>query len=143
MRSYKSQDIRNVVMLSHSGVGKTSLSEAILFNTGVINRLGTVEAGNTVSDYEPEEAQRQTSVQMSLVPWEWNNIKVNLIDTPGYADFVGEAKAALRIADAVLLPICAASGVEVGTEMMWEEVKAKNIPSMILLNKLDREATRA
>ncbi len=139
MRSYKSQDIRNVVMLSHSGVGKTSLSEAILFNTGVINRLGTVEAGNTVSDYEPEEAQRQTSVQMSLVPWEWNNIKVNLIDTPGYADFVGEAKAALRIADAVLLPICAASGVEVGTEMMWEEVKAKNIPSMILLNKLDRE----
>ena len=139
MRSYKTQDIRNVVMLSHSGVGKTSLSEAILLNTGIINRLGNVEAGNTTSDYEPEETRRQASIQMSLLPWEWNDIKVNLIDTPGYADFVGEALAALRVADAALLPICAASGIEVGTELMWGEVKAKNIPSMIVLNKLDRE----
>ncbi|MEE9198377.1 MAG: elongation factor G [Dehalococcoidia bacterium] len=139
MRSYKTEAIRNVVLLSHSGAGKTSLSEAMLFNVGAIKRLGSVEAGNTTSDYEPEETRRQSSIQISLLPWELDNTKVNLIDTPGYADFIGEALAGLRVADGALIPICAASGIEVGTELMWAEVKARNLPVLIVLNKMDRE----
>ncbi|MFQ5872282.1 MAG: elongation factor G [Dehalococcoidia bacterium] len=139
MRSYKTESIRNVVLLSHSGAGKTSLSEAILFNAGAINRLGRVDAGNTTSDYEPEETQRQSSIQTSVLPWEWNDVKVNTIDTPGYADFVGEALAALRVADAAIITICAASGIEVGTELMWKEVEARRLPTLIVLNKMDRE----
>ncbi|MFQ5933305.1 MAG: elongation factor G [Dehalococcoidia bacterium] len=139
MRSYKTDAIRNVVLLSHSGAGKTSLSEAMLFNAGAINRLGRVDAGNTTSDYEPEESKRQSSIQMSVLPWEWQDVKVNVIDTPGYADFVGEALVALRVADAAIITICAASGVEVGTELMWKELEAGELPVLIVLNKMDRE----
>ena len=139
MRSYKTGAIKNVVLLSHSGAGKTSFSEAMLFNSGAINRLGRVEAGNTTSDYEPEETSRGSSIQISVLPWEWNETKVNLIDTPGYADFVGEAVAALRVADAAVLVVCAASGIEVGTELMWKEIEARGLPTLIVLNKMDRE----
>ena len=139
MQTYKTEAIRNVVLLSHSGAGKTSLSEAMLFNAGHLTRLGKVEDGNTTSDYEPEEVRRGGSVQLSLLPYEWNNTKVNLIDTPGYADFIGEVIAALKVADSALLVICAASGIEVGTELMWAEVTGQGLPTMILLNKMDRE----
>ena len=139
MQTYKTEAIRNVVLLSHSGAGKTSLSETMLFNAGHLTRLGKVEDGNTTSDYEPEEVRRGGSVQLSLLPYEWNDTKVNLIDTPGYADFIGEVIAALKVADSALLVICAASGIEVGTELMWAEVTGQGIPTMILLNKMDRE----
>ena len=139
MQTYKTEAIRNVVLLSHSGAGKTSLSEAMLFNAGHLTRLGKVEDGNTTSDYEPEEVRRGGSVQLSLLPYEWNDTKVNLIDTPGYADFIGEVIAALKVADSALLVICAASGIEVGTELMWAEVTGQELPTMILLNKMDRE----
>ena len=139
MQTYKTEAIRNVVLLSHSGAGKTSLSEAMLFNAGHLTRLGKVEDGNTTSDYEPEEVRRGGSVQLSLLPYEWNDTKVNLIDTPGYADFIGEVIAALKVADSALLVICAASGIEVGTELMWAEVTGQGLPTMILLNKMDRE----
>ncbi len=139
MRDYKTEAIRNVVLLSHSGAGKTSFSEAALFNSGAIGRLGSVDAGNTTSDYEPEEIKRGTSIQHSVLPTEWNNTKVNIIDTPGYADFLGEAIAALRVADAAIITICAASGVEVGTELMWKHVEAVELPALIILNKMDRD----
>ena len=139
MQTYKTEAIRNVVLLSHSGAGKTSLSEAMLFNAGHVTRLGKVEDGNTTSDYEPEEVRRGGSVQLTLLPYEWNDTKVNLIDTPGYADFIGEVIAALKVADSALLVICAASGIEVGTELMWAEVSGRGLPAMILLNKMDRE----
>ena len=108
MRSYQSNDIRNVALVSHSGAGKTSLSEAILFNTGHITRLGRVDDGNTTSDFEPEEVSRGSSVQLSLLPCEWKNTKINLLDTPGYADFIGDVIAALKVADSAVLVICAA-----------------------------------
>ena len=139
MQTYKTEAIRNVVLLSHSGAGKTSLSEAMLFNAGHVTRLGKVEDGNTTSDYEPEEVRRSGSVQLSILPIEWKDTKVNLIDTPGYADFIGEVIAALKVADSALLVICAASGIEVGTELMWAEVTGRGLPTMILLNKMDRE----
>ena len=139
MRSYKSESIRNVALLSHSKAGKTSLSEAILFNAGHTTRLGRVEDGNTTSDYEPEEVNRGGSIQLTLLPYEWNDTKVNMIDTPGYADFFGEVVAALKVADSALLVVCAASGIEVGTELMWGEISARELPAMILLNKMDRE----
>ncbi len=139
MQTYKTEAIRNVVLLSHSGAGKTSLSEAMIFNAGHVTRLGKVEDGNTTSDYEPEEVRRGGSVQLSILPFEWNDTKVNLIDTPGYADFIGEVIAALKVADSALLVICAASGIEVGTELMWAEVSGRGLPAMILLNKMDRE----
>ena len=139
MQTYKTEAIRNVVLLSHSGAGKTSLSEAMLFNAGHVTRLGKVEDGNTTSDYEPEEVRRGGSVQLTILPYEWNDTKVNLIDTPGYADFIGEVIAALKVADSALLVICAASGIEVGTELMWAEVSGRGLPTMILLNKMDRE----
>ena len=110
MQTYKTEAIRNVVLLSHSGAGKTSLSEAMLFNAGHVTRLGKVEDGNTTSDYEPEEVRRAGSVQLSILPFEWNDTKVNLIDTPGYADFIGEVIAALKVADSALLVICAGLG---------------------------------
>ena len=101
MKQYGLESIRNVVLLSHSGAGKTSLAEAVLFNTGVTKRLGTVEDGTTTSDYEPEEVKRQISLNLTLLPCEWKDNKINIIDTPGYSDFVGEVKAALHVQPAM------------------------------------------
>jgi len=109
------ENIRNVVLLSHSGAGKTSISEAALFDVGAINRLGRVDDGTTVSDYDPDEVKRKISINLSLLPCEWENAKINLIDTPGYADFAGEVKAAVRVSEGAVIVVCASSGVEVGT----------------------------
>ncbi len=139
MKKYTSDQIRNVAMLSHSGAGKTSLSEAILSHTKAISRLGSVEDGNTTSDYDPDEVKRKISINVSLLPFEWNQTKVNLIDTPGYADFLGEVKAALRVVEGLVIVVCAASGVEVGTELAWKLAEEKQLPRLVFVNKMDRE----
>ena len=133
------EKLRNVVLLSHGGAGKTSLSEAVLFQTKVINRLGRVDDGNTVSDYEPEEIKRQGSVQTSLIPCVWNGCKINILDTPGYDDFAGEAISALRVADSAVLVVAAPSGLELGTERGWNRCEEARIPHIIFVNKMDRE----
>ena len=139
MPSHKVQELRNVSLVAHSGAGKTSLAEAMLYNSGVINRLGKVEEGNTVSDYDAEEIRRKISVNTSVVPWEWQGHKVNLLDTPGYADFVGEVKGAIRVSEGVVVVVCAASGVEVGTELVWQYADELELPRLAFINKLDRE----
>ncbi|MGB3129906.1 MAG: GTP-binding protein, partial [Dehalococcoidia bacterium] len=109
MENYRSEQIRNVVLLSHSGAGKTSLSEAMLFQAKAITRIGKVDDGSTTSDYDPEEAKRKISLSTSLIPFEWNKTEINVLDTPGYADFVGEVKAAMRVAEGAVIVVCAAS----------------------------------
>ena len=131
--------IRNVALLSHSGAGKTSLAETILFNAKVINRLGRVEDGNTVSDYEPEENKRSASVQTSLLRFTEGDNKVNLLDTPGYDEFLGEAIAAVRVVESAMILIAAPTGVDVGTERSWDLARARDLPVAIVLNKMDRE----
>ena len=139
MKSHKVEDLRNVSLIAHGGAGKTSLTEAMLYNAGVINRLGKVEDGSTVSDYDPEEIRRHISVNTAVTPWEWGDHKVNLLDTPGYADFVGEVKGAIRVSDAVVVVLCAASGVEVGTELVWQYADELKLPRMAFINKMDRD----
>ena len=131
--------IRNVMLLAHSGAGKTSLAEAMHFAAKAINRPGRVEDGNTVSDFEPEEQRRQTSLQLSIVPSVWKNTKINVIDTPGYADFLGETLSALRAADAAVLVVSAPSGVEVGAEIAWQRLRSLGKPIIVFINKMDRE----
>jgi elongation factor G len=139
VQNYSSDKIRNVVFLSHSGAGKTSLSEAILFNSGAVTRLGKVSDGTTVSDYEPEEIKRKISINLSILSCTYKDMKFNLIDTPGYPDFVGEVRAGLAVSDGAVIVICGASGVEVGTEQVWEQVNKVDLPAFIIVNKMDRE----
>lgn len=137
MKVYPTPQIRNVALISHGGAGKTSITEAMLYNTGVISRLGKVDDGNTVSDFLPEEVKRKMSASTSLVPCEYRDCKINLLDTPGFADFLGEVRGALRVADNALVVISAVAGVEVQTEIYWEE--AANIPKIAFINRMDRE----
>ena len=139
MKVYESKQIRNVVLVGHQGSGKTSLTEAMLFNAGTINRRGTVEDGNTVSDWTEEERERQHSLATSLVPVEFNNYKINLLDTPGLADFQAEMKNAIRVADSVCVVVDAVSGVEVGTEVVWGYAQVYQQPIIVTINKMDRE----
>lgn len=141
MPSYKTEQIRNVVLLSHVGAGKTSLSEAMLFDAGHISRLGRVEDGTTTSDWDPDEQKRHSSTGTSVLPVEWQGHKLNILDAPGYADFVGEMKSAARVADLALILVDAAGGVEVGTELVWGYAGEANLPRMLLVNRLDRENT--
>ena len=131
--------LRNMVLLSHGGAGKTSLCEALLFNTKATTRLGKVEDGNTVSDYEPEEVRREGSIQTSLIPCSWEGHKLNFLDTPGYDDFVGEVISAMRVADGGLILVAANAGVELGTERSWSKCDEAGIPRMVFINKMDRE----
>lgn len=139
MGSFTTEQLRNVVLLSHSGAGKTSLGEALLLASGAITRLGKTEDGTSTGDYEPEAVKRTSSTQLSVLPCVWKDHKVTLLDTPGYFDFIGDALSALRVADAAVLVVAAGAGVEVGTEQMWKEVKRQGIPCIIVVNKLDRE----
>lgn len=139
MEQFAIENIRNVVMLSHSGAGKTTLGEIILFTTGAITRLGRVEEGSTAADYEPESTKRRISLNLSMLPYAWEKVKVNLIDTPGYADFVGEVRAALRVVEGAVIVVCAASGCEVGTEQAWAYAEETRLPRLIFINKMDRE----
>ena len=131
--------IRNVVLLSHQGAGKTSLAEFMLFTSGAIQRLGSVADGSTTSDYDPLEVERGMGINLSLLPMQWQGMKLNIIDTPGYADFVGEVRSGLRVAEGAIIVICAASGVEVGTEQMWNDTEKGNLPRLIFVNKMDRD----
>ncbi len=139
MEQYGLENIRNLVLLSHNGAGKTSLSEAALFNCGVINRLGKVGDGTTTSDYDPAEVKHQMSINLSVLPCQWKGTKINLLDTPGYPDFVAEVKAGIRVSEGAIITVCAASGVEVGTEQVWAYSEEAKLPRLIFVNKMDRE----
>ncbi len=132
-------NIRNVVLVGHGGAGKTSLAEALMFVSGSTNRVGRVEDGNTVTDFEPEEIERGSSTTLALAPFEWKGHKINLIDTPGYADFVGDVRAALRAADLALFVVSGVDGIEVQTEMIWSMAAEEGLARAIFINKLDRE----
>ncbi|MBC7235169.1 MAG: elongation factor G [Chloroflexi bacterium] len=136
---YKMDQLRNVVLLGHGSCGKTSLSEAMLFDTGATTRLGTIENKNTVSDYDEEEQARGFSVNTSVLPCEWRQHKINVLDAPGYTDFVGEVKTAIRAADGAIVVVCAASGVEVGTELHWSFLEEELAHRLVFINKMDRD----
>ena len=131
--------IRNVALLSHSGAGKTSLCEAVLFSTKSVTRQGRIEDGNTVSDYEPEEVQRSGSIQTTLIAVDSDGCKINFLDTPGYDDFRGEVMGALRVVEGAAILVAAPSGVDVGTERSWGMCEGRDLPRIIVINKMDRE----
>ena len=133
------KDLRNVVILGHTGSGKTSLSEAALFHTKAITRLGTITDGNTVSDFEPEEIKRGGSIQTTLVSIMNGDTKINFLDTPGYDDFLGEVVSAIRVVEGAAVVVSAPTGVDVGTERAWKMCDAAQIPRMFVVNKMDRE----
>ena len=133
------KQIRNVALIGHGGSGKTTLTESLLHLSGAITRQGRVEDGTTVSDFEPEEVKRHMSVSLALAPIEWEGFKVNLIDTPGFADFIGEVELALDVCDVAVLVVSAVEGVEVQTEAVWRLAEKRNLPRVVFINKLDRE----
>ena len=139
MKVYSANEIRNIAVLGHSGCGKTTLMEAALNAVKVTSRMGRVEDGNTVSDYDPDEIKRQVSISMSFIPVEWTGSKINFMDTPGYFDFTGEVHEALSVADAALILVSAKSGAEVGTEIAWDNTNTGNIPSVFFINNMDDE----
>ncbi|MCI0796110.1 MAG: elongation factor G [Chloroflexi bacterium] len=139
MPRYSTDKLRNVVLISHSGAGKTILSEAMLHTAGATTRLGSVEDGTTVSDFEPEEERRQGSVQTAILTCPWRDSKINILDTPGYADFRGEVISAVRVADAAVIVVACPYGVEVGTAQMWKMADQRKLPRVIYISKMDRE----
>src|SRR6266853_3028164 len=139
MKEYKPGDIRNFAVVGHAPSGKTMLSEAMLACAGVINRMGSIAAGSTVSDYHDNEQQRQISVSASLMNLEWLGKKFNILDCPGYADFISEGLGALRVGDFALVVVHANHGVLVGTDAVWKYATEDGIPKMIVLNAFDKE----
>ena len=139
MKKYRVDQLRNVAIISHGGAGKTTLAEAMLFLGGAVDRFGKVDDGTSTMDYDPDEVKRKISINASVAPVEWNGHKINLIDTPGYSDFVGEVVGALRIADAAMVLVDAVSGVEVGTELTWRHADESKLPRVIVVNRMDRE----
>lgn len=139
MQKYGLDNIHNTILLSHGGAGKTSLAEAMLFNAGAIGRLGKVDDGSSTSDYDPDEIKRKISINLSLLPCEWRDKKINVIDAPGYTDFVGEVRAGMRVSEGAVIVVCGASGVEVGTEMVWGYCEEAKLPRLVFVNKMDRE----
>ena len=137
MKVYPTNGIRNIALVGHGGTGKTSLAEAMIYNTGVIKRMGKVDDGNTVADFLPEEVKKKITISTALVPCEHKNCKINVLDTPGYADFYFEVVGALQVVDSMLLMFSATAGVEVQTQIIWEE--NPDIPKLAFINKMDRE----
>ena len=142
MKEYETQDIRNVAIVSHNGAGKTVLIERLLFQTGATTRMGNVQNGSSIMDFEEEEIARQSSISTSVAFFERNHVKVNLLDTPGYIDFVGEVNSALRVAEGALVLVEAVSGVEVGTEVAWQAAAQRNMPRVLVINRMDRDNVR-
>ncbi len=139
MVSYTIKDIRNIALISHAGSGKTTLSEAILHNAGASNRFGKIEDGTTVSDYSDDEKERKVSINSSILSFSYQNKHINIIDTPGYADFIGEVIATLRAADSAIVLVDACEGVEVGTEKVWNMANGLDLPRLIFINKMNKE----
>lgn len=142
MAKIETKNIRNIALLGHGGSGKTSLAEAMLYLTGETDRLGTVTAGNTVCDYDPEEVSRKISISASVAPMMWKDIKINVIDTPGYLDFAGEVVQTLRVADSAIIVVDGKAGIEVGTELAWDSVTAARLPHAFFINKFDDNEAR-
>jgi elongation factor G len=139
LKVYETDRLHNLAVIGHGGAGKTSLVEAMLFNAGHTTRLGRVDEGNATTDYLPEEIKRKISVSTTMAPCEWKECKINILDTPGYADFFSEVKSALRVVDSILTVVEAVAGVEVQTEIGWQEANRAKLPKMIFINKMDRE----
>src|SRR2546423_13540853 len=135
MKTYQPEAIRNVGLFGHQGTGKTSLAEALVFLSGATTRVGRVEDGNTVCDFEPEEIKKGLSVSLALTPVEWRGHKINLIDVPGYADFIGEAQAALRVVDLAIFVLSAVEGVQVQHQIPWGMAGEPGPPRMVFINK--------
>lgn len=139
MKEYSTENIRNMAIIGHGGSGKTILSDAILFNSGVVTRIGKIEDGSTISDYRPDELDRQISINSTLLSTEFQNVKLNILDTPGFTDFTGEVLSSLRVADSALLLLKSVEGVEVGSELVWKYTDKLRLPVLIAINKLDSE----
>lgn len=142
MKEFKTEQIRNVALIGHNGSGKTTFVERALFNTGITTRMGNVQNGTAAMDFEEEEMARNSSVAAALAPILWKDVKLNIIDTPGYADFVGEVNSALRVSEGAIVFVEATSGVEVGTEIYWQAAEERNLPRIVLVNKMDRDNVR-
>ncbi|MSQ23433.1 MAG: elongation factor G [Chloroflexi bacterium] len=139
MKSYSSQAIRNVGLFGHGSSGKTSLAEAVLYHTGAINRLGKVDEGSTTTDHDPDEIHRKMTISLALAPAEWQDHKINLLDTPGYADFFGEVVQAMRVVECALIVVDAGGGLQVGTMSAWAQAEIDGVARIIFINKLERE----
>ncbi|NLK08447.1 MAG: elongation factor G [Firmicutes bacterium] len=139
MKQYATDKLRNVAFVAHAGAGKTSLAEALLFRSGATKRLGNVDDGTSILDHDPEEIRRKVSISTSVASAQWQDHKINCLDTPGYFDFAGEVIGSLRVSDGSVVVVCASSGIEVGTEKVWEYADDNKLPRIIFVNKLDRE----
>ena len=139
MKEYRTEAIRNVALVSHSSAGKTMLAEAFLHTAGNTTRMGRIEDGTTASDFEEEEIRRGISLSTSVIPVEYKDYKLNILDTPGYLDFVGEVISALRVADAAVVLVDSVAGVEVGTEIAWQHCDKFNLPRIVVINKMERD----
>jgi len=142
MKEYQTKQIRNIALVSHNGAGKTTFVERLLFDTQVTTRMGQVDNGSAAMDFEEEEVNRQSSIATAIAPIEWKDTKLNLLDTPGYVDFVGEVNSALTVTDGALIFVEAVAGVEVGTELVWQSTGDRKMPRLLLINKMDRENVR-
>ena len=141
VKEYPAENIRNVALISHSGAGKTTIGDAMLFISGGNDRFGKVDEETSVLDFDPEEIKRKTTISTSVAPIEWRGRKINILDTPGYFDFVGEVRSALRVSDGAIVVVDATGGVEVGTELVWQYASEYQLPRLFVINKLDRENT--
>jgi elongation factor G len=139
MKEYSTESIRNIAMVSHSGAGKTMLAEAFLHFTGATTRLGRIEDGSTIADFEEEEQRRGLSLSTSIIPVEYKDHKINLLDTPGYTDFVGEVISAIRVADGAMVLVDSVAGAEVGTEIAWSNCDRYELPRFVVINKMNRD----
>ena len=139
MKDYSINNLRNLGIIGHSSSGKTSLTEALLYYSKVTDRLGRVEDGTTISDFDQEEKKRGISLSSSVIPLEWEKIKINLVDIPGYFDFVGESIQGMRAVDVAMIVVCGVAGAQVGTEQAWDYCNKIKLPRSFFINKLDRE----
>ena len=139
MKEYATGSIRNVALVGHGSAGKTSLAEALLYTCGATTRIGKIDDGSTLSDFDDEETRRKISVYTSVLPCEYKDHKINVLDTPGFTDFVGEVKSALRVAEGAIVVVDAVSGVEVGTELVWQYAEERSLPRFVVINKMNRE----
>ena len=137
MNVYKTEQLRNVVLLGHGGSGKSTLAEAFAFTTGITTRMGNIADGNTISDFDKEEQKRQFSISTTVIPIEFNKIKINVLDTPGYFDFIGATEEGLSVADAAVIVVNAKSGIEVGTHKAWGFCERFHIPRIIYISGMD------